>query len=252
MLRVRSILLLLLPLAVLAAACSSYEPPKRDASAFSKLDTGIRHDCNAMLGTAFRATEEREWFEQNCSRWPAVAVAQVPAAGASPAARCAKRHQGDTPECAAKRGKPYTNEQDRTWFLQNCIRPEAPAPAPNPVGAPQATPATQPTPVVNANAAVCDTLRRTPNPSDEQRRWYFTYCNIRLRRGTVMLVHHRIPGIGSTTRRRASGTPHPHRHRRRPQAFLAGDEATGARRRWHGRNRPTALRPGRTRRSTCT
>jgi len=67
-----------------------------------------------------------------------------------------------------------------TWFLQNCIRPEAPAPAPNPVnGAPQAPPATQPAPAVNANAAVCDTLRRTPNPSDEQRRWYFTYCNIR-------------------------------------------------------------------------
>ena len=177
MLRVRSILLLLLPLAVLAAACSSYEPPKRDASAFSKLDTGIRHDCNAMLGTAFRATEEREWFEQNCSRWPAVALAQVPAAAPRPQPGAPNVIQGDTPECAAMRGKPYTNEQDRTWFLQNCIRPEAPAPAPNPVGAP--IPATQPTPIVNANAAVCDTLRRTPNLSDEQRRWYFTYCNIR-------------------------------------------------------------------------
>ena len=181
MFRVRSILLLLLPLAVFAVACSSYEPPKRDASALSKLDTGIRHDCNAMMGTAFRATEEREWFEQNCSRWPAVSVAQIVAAPAPGQQQPGAPNviQGDTPECAAKRGKPYANEQDRTWFLQNCIRPEAPAPAPNANGAPLGIPAAQPTPVVNANAAVCDTLRRTPNPSDEQRRWYFTYCNIR-------------------------------------------------------------------------
>jgi len=187
MFRVRLVLLLLLPLAVLAAACSSYEPPKRDASALSKLETGTRQDCNAIMGTAFRSTEEREWFEQTCSRWPAVALAQVPAA-APPAAPAASQRpsapnqiQGDTPECAAKRGKPYANEQDRTWFLQNCIRPEAPPPpAPSvPNGAPQALPATAPTPLVNANAAVCDTLRRAPNPTDEQRRWYFTYCNIR-------------------------------------------------------------------------
>jgi len=172
---------LLLPLAVFVAACSSYQPPKRDASALSKLDTGIRHDCNAMLGTAFRATEEREWFEQNCSRWPAVALAQIPAAAPEPQPSAPKVIQGETPQCAAMRGKPYANEQDRTWFLQNCIRPEAPAPAaaPAPNGAPQAIAAGQPTPTVNANAAVCDTLRRTPNISDEQRRWYFTYCNIR-------------------------------------------------------------------------
>jgi len=184
MLRVRSLLLLLLPLAVFAAACgSSYEPPKRDVSALSKLDTGIRHDCNAMLGTAFHATEEREWFEQNCSRWPAVAVAQIaaapPPAPGQPQPGAPNLLQGDTPECAAKRGRPYTSEQDRTWFLQNCIRPEAPAPA-VPNAQPQQRPGvTQPAPVVDANAGVCDTLRRATNPTDEQRRWYFTYCNIR-------------------------------------------------------------------------
>src|SRR5437868_2710671 len=108
MARFRLVLVALVPLAVLAAACSSYEPPKRDASAVSKLDTGIRHDCNAMMGTAFRATEEREWFEQNCSKWPAVALAQAvppapgtPQPGAQPGA--ATVIQGDTPECAAKR-----------------------------------------------------------------------------------------------------------------------------------------------------
>jgi len=186
MLRVRSLLLLLLPLAALVVACgSSYEPPKRDVSALSKLDNGIRHDCNAMLGTAFHGTEEREWFEQNCSRWPAVAVAQI-AAAAPPAPGQPQPNaptsvvQGDSPECAAKRGKPYTSEQDRTWFLQNCIRPEVPAPAAAANTQPQQRPpVAQPAPVVDANAGVCDTLRRAPNPTDEQRRWYFTYCNIR-------------------------------------------------------------------------
>jgi hypothetical protein len=180
MTRIGRLLLVLVPLAVFAAACSSYEPPKRDVSALSKLETGIRHDCNAMMGTAFRATEEREWFEQNCSKWPAVAVAQAsgPAPGA-PQPGAATLIQGETPECAAKRGKPYTSEQDRAWFLQNCLRPEVPAPG-APAVQPQQRPAvTQPAPVTDANAAVCDTLRRSPNPTDEQRRWYFTYCNIR-------------------------------------------------------------------------
>ena len=67
-------------LVIALVACSSYEPPKRDASSLSKMETGIRHDCNAMMGTAFRAAEERDWFEQNCSKWPAVAVAQAAAA----------------------------------------------------------------------------------------------------------------------------------------------------------------------------
>jgi hypothetical protein len=180
--RIRYALLSLLPLAMLAAACSSYEPPRRDVSAISKLDTGVRHDCNTILGSSFHNTEERDWFEQNCSKWPAVALqviapAPAPAQPGQPPPPAVI--QNETPECAAMRGKPYGSEQDRNWFLQNCIRPEAPPPAPNNVQ-PQVRPASiAPTPVVNANAAVCDTLRRTPNPSDEQRRWYFTYCNVR-------------------------------------------------------------------------
>jgi hypothetical protein len=178
--RIVRLLLVLVPLALFAIACSSYEPPKRDASSLSKIETGIRHDCNAMMNTAFRAPEEREWFEQNCSKWPAVAVAQAapPAAPGQPTAG-ASTIQGDTPECAARRGKPYTSEQDRAWFLQNCIRPEVPAPNTGNLQTQPRQPVVQPSPAVNANAAVCDTLRRTPNPSDEQRRWYFTYCDIR-------------------------------------------------------------------------
>jgi hypothetical protein len=185
MTRIGRLLLVLLPLAVLAAACSSYEPPKRDVPALSKLETGIRHDCNAIMNTTFRAIEERQWFEQNCSKWPAVAVAQAaapPPPGQpqqAPPGAAANAVQGDSPECAAKRGKPYTSEQDRVWFLQNCIRPEAPAPATSNVQAPAPRPpVAQPPPVVNANSNVCDTIRRSPNPTDEQRRWYFTYCNI--------------------------------------------------------------------------
>src|SRR5205085_5091227 len=109
-------------------------------------------------------------------KWPAVAVAQAaaPAPGAPPA-NAAGVVQGDSPECAAKRGKPYTSEQDRTWFLQNCIRPDVPPSGAVTAQSQQRPAVTQPAPVTDANAAVCDTLRRSPNPTDEQRRWYFTY-----------------------------------------------------------------------------
>jgi hypothetical protein len=187
--RLRWAAVLVLPLMALAAACTSYDPPKRDVSALSKLETGTRQDCNTILGTAFHSQEEREWFEQNCSKWPAVALAQVPAAAPPPPGQPAPGQpapaggttiQGETPECAAMRGRPYSSEQQRTWFLQNCIRPEVPAaPVPNPPAAAVRPGVVQPTPVVNANAAVCDTLRRSPYVTDEQRRWYFTYCNIR-------------------------------------------------------------------------
>lgn len=178
--RISRLLLLLLPLAMFAAACSSYEAPRRDVSALSKLETGIRHDCNAMMGTVFRATEEREWFEQNCSRWPAVAVAQAQApAPSQPQTGGATTIQGDSPDCAAMRGRPYSSEQDRAWFLQNCLRPEVPAPNTGNLQTQPRPGVVQPTPLVNANAAVCDTLRRSPNITDEQRRWYFTYCDIR-------------------------------------------------------------------------
>jgi hypothetical protein len=184
MLRLRHAFLLIAPLLALSAACTSYEPPKRDTSALSKLETGTRYDCNTILGTAFHNQEERDWFEQNCSKWPAVALVHVPAAppqqqrqpGAPPPATTI---QGETPECAAMRGRPYNSEQERTWFLQNCLRPEVPvAPSGNPVPPQvQRAGAQQPAPVVNANAAVCDTLRRSPYVTDEQRRWYFTNCN---------------------------------------------------------------------------
>ena len=177
MARSRCAALLALSLGLLALACSSYEPP-RARTALSQRETGIRRDCNAMMGTAFRATEEREWFEQNCSRWPAVAVASVPAAPQQqpPPATVI---QGETPECAAMRGRPYASEQDRAWFLQNCIRPEVPATNPAQNVPAQQRPGVAPTPVISSNAAVCEALRRTPNPTDAQRRWFFTYCDNR-------------------------------------------------------------------------
>jgi hypothetical protein len=175
----RRVLLLLVPLAALAIACTSYEPPKRE-SALAHRETGMRQDCNAMMGTAFRGAEERTWFEENCSKWPAVAVAQIPPAPAAAQPGAPTVIQGETPECAAMRGRPYGNEQERTWFLTNCLRQEVPAAVPP--GAPPAAsrPVTAPpAPLQNSTAQVCDTLRRTPNPTDEQRRWYFTYCDQR-------------------------------------------------------------------------
>ena len=175
------LLLLVLP-SVLVAACSSYEPPQSAATGLSKLETGVRHDCNAMLGTAFRATEEREWFEQNCSRWPAVALASIlPAApGQQPGQPgAATVIQGETPQCAAMRGRPYNNETERAWFLQNCIRPEVPAANPAVPNNTQQRPGAAPTSLSSSTAAVCETLRRIPNPTDAQRRWYLTNCFIR-------------------------------------------------------------------------
>jgi len=173
------LLLLLVPLAVLTMACTSYEPP-RQQSALSQREVGLRQDCNAMMGTAFRAAEERSWFEANCSKWPAVSAAVVPAAPVGqPQPSQPGVVQGDTPECAAMRGRPYGNEQERQWFLANCIRQEAPRPA-APAAPAAAQPAVQQSAAPqNPNAAVCETLRRTPNPTDAQRRWYFTYCDQR-------------------------------------------------------------------------
>ena len=172
----RRLLLLFVPLAVLTMACTSYEPP-RPQTALSQRETGMRQDCNAMMGTAFRGPEERTWFEENCSKWPAVPVAVfAPAPAGQPQPGQPSVIQGDTPECAAMRGRPYANEQERNWFLQNCIRQEAPRPAAPVASQPAAAPPAAP---ANPNAAVCETLRRTPNPTDAQRRWYFTYCDQR-------------------------------------------------------------------------
>jgi hypothetical protein len=33
-----------------------------------------RTDCGEILGTAFRSDNERQWFMDNCSKWPLVKV----------------------------------------------------------------------------------------------------------------------------------------------------------------------------------
>jgi hypothetical protein len=171
------ILLLLLPLALLTVACAAYEPPKGSVRSPGR-ETGMRQDCNAILGTAFHSLEERGWFEQNCSRWPAAVLAIVPPApqGGQPAALGVQQIvANDSPDCAAVRGKPYSSEAQRQWFLTNCLRPDPPSaptpatrPVPSPTVAPRAT-----------NGPLCEALRRSPNPSDAERRWYFTNCDVR-------------------------------------------------------------------------
>ena len=244
-------LLLLVPFALLALACSTYEPPA-DRRVAPPRETASRQDCNAIMGTAFRSGDERAWFEQNCSRWPAAVAVAAPSAPVAPVApvapppnprpQSAAPAPGDTPECAALRGRPYPSEAVRLWFLANCMGqsgaaapppdpgpqplvitappgaqpqpyavPGVPAVVPQPfAGAgqtppvtalvpasppPQPAPASVPSPAPRQPAASvpaptpvpqivapnsspsCEQVRRNPNPTDAERRYFFTYCS---------------------------------------------------------------------------
>ena len=239
------LLLLLVPLATLALACSTYEPPADRRSAPPR-ETASRQDCNAIMGTAFRSGDERAWFEQNCSRWPAAVAVAAPSAPvvppANPRPQSVAPAPGDTPECAALRGRPYPSEPVRLWFLANCMGqsvaappppeaepqplviaappgaqpqpyavpgvpgavpqpfagagqtppvtalppssppaqpapPSVPPPAPRQPAASSAAPTPVPQIVVPNSSPSCEQVRRNPNPTDAERRYFFTYCS---------------------------------------------------------------------------
>jgi hypothetical protein len=156
--------LLLLLLTALAFGCSSYQPPKVE-NARQPRETGMRQDCNTIMGTVFHSNDERVWFEQNCSRWPAVPGIPQTSRSSQSIQGGSAVIQAEPPECIAQRGKPYSSDAQRPWFLAHClgqpavaapqVRPEvtgpavaqasaeaAPATALPLVPAPQPTPAT--------------------------------------------------------------------------------------------------------------
>lgn len=110
--------------------------------------------CQEIFGTAFRSESERQWFQQNCSTWPPVAVADEPIRSTSSSAEPA--------ECAAMRGRPYESNEQRTWFLQNCSGNRAAAAV---------------SPGEAAERRDCDAIRGTPYRSNAERTWYMQNCS---------------------------------------------------------------------------
>jgi hypothetical protein len=111
-------------------------------------DASVQAECSDILGRAFVSAEQRQWFIENCSRWPQLDVPQTPA-----------RQFEDTPECAAIRGRPYESQQQRQWFLNNCLG--------NGQQNNQAT---------TGDRSNCDEIRGTPYRSDTERTWYLGNC----------------------------------------------------------------------------
>lgn len=112
-----------------------------------------RINCDEILGTVFRSPAERTFFEENCSKWPAVVVGDEPAPSATAAPR------NEPAECAAIRGKPYESNAQRTFFLQNCS---------------QSTRLT--TDASNSDRTDCNQIRGTTYRSNAEREWYNRNC----------------------------------------------------------------------------
>jgi len=207
------LLLLLLPLSVIGCgvSVSSYTPPADPSSSGATVAGGVRSDCGAILGTAFRSPEERDWYNGNCSHWPLTKFGDT-AAPLGPVAA----------GCAAMAGKPYSSPDARGWFLQNCSGPNAQAaqanpntpppppgavpaavnvpgaPAPNtPLPPPGAVPVDANVPPAEAQPPVqpvvaappapvllpapdrhdCNAIRGTAYNSQSERNWYLTNCS---------------------------------------------------------------------------
>jgi hypothetical protein len=121
-----------------------------------------RISCEQILGSAYRSDAERAWFHQNCSQWPPVKVDPAPAPasanGQAPA-------NGEPPECASIRGRPYESSQQREFFLKNCHRPASPQPATTTGNVPAAGDRTD-----------CNAITGTPYRSERERGWYLQNC----------------------------------------------------------------------------
>lgn len=186
--------ILFLLLTAFVLGCSSYEPP-RVQNGRQPRDAGLRPDCNAIMGTVFHSSDERVWFETNCSRWPAVSGMPQTSQSGQPARGGSAVSQAEPPECIAQRGKPYSSDAQRQWFLANClgqpavagpqIRPEItslapaepsgdagrvtppplpPAPQPLPAGANPIPPSVIPTPTQVVVVAPTRVPNQAPAP----------------------------------------------------------------------------------------
>jgi hypothetical protein len=124
--------------------------------------------CQEILGTAFRSDNERNWFIENCSKWPLVKVAdEGPGAPPPPAST-------EPPECAAIRGKPYESSQQRTWYLQNCNQGSRPPANQQAAANNQGNQPAQSQP--QGDRTDCNAIRGTPYRSSNERNWYQQNC----------------------------------------------------------------------------
>ncbi|MGE0057384.1 MAG: hypothetical protein AB7T32_05330 [Dehalococcoidia bacterium] len=128
---------------------------------------GDRINCGEILGTAFRSDNERQWFMDNCSKWPLVKVPDEPAPGSSPVVN-------EPAECAQIRGKPYESNQQRAWYLQNCNQNQPGQPTSNNAQT-QSQPQTNTT-TGDPDRTDCNAIRGTPYRSNNERAWFQQNC----------------------------------------------------------------------------
>ena len=129
-----------------------------------------RINCGEILGTAFRSDNERQWFMDNCSKWPLVKVADEPAPGQAQPQAAAPQEPS---ECAQIRGKPYESSQQRQWFLQNCNQGTAPPPGAAATPIPDTR---QQQTISGPDRTDCNAIRGTPYRSAAERAWYIQNC----------------------------------------------------------------------------
>lgn len=130
-----------------------------------------RISCAEILGTAYRSDNERQWFMENCSKWPLVNVPDEPSVAAPPPAAA----PNEPAECAQIRGKPYESGQQRAWYLQNCNQGSAPPSAQAPIqgSQPQSQASNQPG---SGDRTDCNAIRGTSYRSASERAWYQQNC----------------------------------------------------------------------------
>ena len=164
--------MLLIPILLVSCIKSTEAQPNRPAQ---DAPTTFRTNCDEISGTAFRGAEEREWYMQNCSRWP---LLDLPVAQPGSA-----RGNQLPPECAAQRGRPYQSNEQRQWYLQNCLgNPAQAAPPSQPTpGPPNQPPQNQQPQQASAAAGPdrtnCNEIRGTPYRSAAERSWYAANCS---------------------------------------------------------------------------
>jgi hypothetical protein len=140
-----------------AAACAGdeYKPPLTSIGG-AVAQAEARTDCKEIMGTPFRSTQERQWFENNCSKWPPTNFGDLVAA----------RTQNEAPECANMRGRPYATNDQRQWFLTNCTGPASANPLSSDIASTSAPARPE-----------CVAIRSNGNPSTAERAWYAQNCS---------------------------------------------------------------------------
>jgi hypothetical protein len=132
--------------------------------------SGDRRDCGEVYGTAFRSDSERDWFKENCSRWPLVNV---------PEYKPTQNANANQPrECNEIRGRPYESSEQRRWYLENCMGGNND----NNSGQGGSDNGNSGNSDNNAQQQAgdrrnCDEIRGTPYRSNSERSWYTANCS---------------------------------------------------------------------------